>query len=86
MNREHFLSSLQTWFDQGELQKALANRIAYKTEGDLPVAPQALWSYLQDEIAPYLAGMGFNSEIFDNPISGSAPIFLCFYQGSFSPA
>ena len=76
MNREHFLSSLQTWFDRGELQKVLATRIAYKTEGDLSVAPQALWSYLQDEIAPYLEKMGFNAEIFDNPISGSAPILV----------
>lgn len=76
MNRENFLSSVQAWFEQGELQKALASRIAYKTEGDLPVAPQELWGYLQDEITPYLEKMGFVSEIFDNPISGAAPILV----------
>jgi acetylornithine deacetylase/succinyl-diaminopimelate desuccinylase-like protein len=76
MTRENFLSSVQSWFERGELQKVLANRITYKTEGDLPTAPQELWSYLRDEIAPYLGKMGFTSEIFENPISGAAPVLV----------
>lgn len=76
MNRENFLSSVQTWFDKGELQNVLAKRIAYKTEGDLPIAPQELWDYLKNEIIPYLRAMGFVSEVFENPFQGAAPILV----------
>jgi hypothetical protein len=71
MTRENFLSSVQTWFERGELQKVLANRISYKTEGDLPTVPQELWTYLQNEIAPYLEKIGFTSEIFSAGCAGS---------------
>jgi len=76
MNRDNFLSSVDAWFKQGELQEVLAKRIAYKTEGDLPVAPQELWDYLKNEIIPYLTGMGFISRVFDNPLPDAAPILV----------
>lgn len=76
MKRESFLSSVAAWFEQGELQSTLAKRIAYKTEGDLPLAPKELWEYLNHEIIPYLTRLDFVSEVFNNPIPGAAPILV----------
>ncbi len=60
----------QAWFDRGELANVLARRIAYRTESQRNDAESDLRAYLDDEIAPSLARMGFTSRIVDNPAGG----------------
>ncbi|WP_353432935.1 M20 family metallopeptidase [Polynucleobacter sp. MWH-UH23A] len=76
MSRSNFLSETRAWFDKGELRTTLERRVAFKTEGDLPELPSALWDYLKREMIPYLDSMGFRSEIFDNPLPKGPPILV----------
>src|SRR5690349_17033310 len=68
--RDAAVRAARDWFDRGELATVLARRIAYRTESQRDDAGSDLRAYLDDEIAPSLARMGFASRVVDNPVRG----------------
>jgi acetylornithine deacetylase/succinyl-diaminopimelate desuccinylase-like protein len=70
LGRSAAVGSALAWFDRGELRDVLARRIAYRTESQREDAGRDLRAYLDDEIAPSLARMGFTSRVVANPAGG----------------
>jgi acetylornithine deacetylase/succinyl-diaminopimelate desuccinylase-like protein len=64
-----------TGFDLDALQRALARRVAFRTESQDDARRPELVRYLTFEIAPTLERLGFTSTLWDNPVPG-APTFL----------
>lgn len=76
MSRDALLLTVDQWFATGALRERLARRVAYATESDLGTVPAALDEYLRDEIAPYVAQLGFTAQIFDNPSPKGGPFLV----------
>ncbi len=53
-------------YESGAFRETLARRIAIPTESQNPERAEALMAYLQDEMVPDFAGMGFSTEIVPN--------------------
>ena len=68
--REAALRAAREWFDRGELASVLARRVAYRTESQREDSQRDLRAYLDDEIAPSLARLGFASRVVANPVRG----------------
>jgi acetylornithine deacetylase/succinyl-diaminopimelate desuccinylase-like protein len=69
----------QHYIDTGEFEAELARRVAVRTESQRFPDPAALAEchrYLDGEMAPAFAAMGFTSKVFDNPIDGQGPVLL----------
>jgi len=62
--------------DNGRFFETLQRRVAYQSESQNPNAAPILMDYLREEILPYLQGMGFDCELYDNPISGCPPLLI----------
>ena len=76
MTRDAVIESLEHYFDDGGFWNDLARRVAIKScSQDEPFRPE-LYRYLSEEITPYLADLGFESEIFENPQEGGQPILV----------
>lgn len=54
----------------------LPRRAAICTESQIPESRRYMDVYLNDEITPALARMGFKTEILPNPVEGVGPILL----------
>jgi acetylornithine deacetylase/succinyl-diaminopimelate desuccinylase-like protein len=69
----------QEYIDKGELEAELARRVAVKTESQKFPDPAALAEcrrYLDDEMTPAFAAMGFTSQVYANPNEGQGPVLL----------
>ena len=71
MSRSTALHLAAEYFDSGRFQNDLQRRIALPTESQNAARAPELAQYLQDEIAPALAALGFESRQVDNPIAGA---------------
>jgi acetylornithine deacetylase/succinyl-diaminopimelate desuccinylase-like protein len=71
MTREAALASAAQHFDSGAFVRDLSRRVAFRTASQEPDSGPALAAYLQDEIGPTLAGLGFGFSIHPNPETGS---------------
>ena len=80
MGREAVLDQINTYFHDGSFEKDLARRVAYKTQSNLTGFENVLWQYLDDEIVPYLAAMGFECTTYPNPRSDAGPILVARRQ------
>ncbi len=76
MSRSTALHLAAEYFDSGRFQNDLQRRIALPTESQNAARAPELAQYLQDEIAPALAALGFESRQVDNPIAGAPPLLL----------
>lgn len=76
MSREQALQAAARWFDQGHFRELIARRVAHPTHSDSGRPNEALGAYLDREIGPYLADLGFRCERFDNPIAGQPPLLV----------
>ena len=76
MSRQQAIDSATAYFDQGTFQSTLARRVAIPTESQEPGKIPVLTSYLTDELAPTLKGLGFDCKIIPNPIEGGAPFMV----------
>ena len=76
MDRVKALARIDAYFQTGKFESDLNRRIAFKTESNLPNSVNALQSYLEKEIAPYLSAMGFSCTIYPNPITDAGPFLL----------
>ena len=67
MTRDAAWAAAREHLDSGAFVRDLARRVAIPTASQDPAAMPALRAYLNDEIAPSLAAIGFDSSIHDNP-------------------
>src|SRR5262245_41745390 len=73
MSRAAAISRAQTYFDSGEFLVDLQRRVAIASTSQEPERASELRRYLDDEMVPSLAPLGFTSRVLDNP---SGPPFL----------
>ena len=76
MSRQQAIDQTLARFDDGRFQQTLARRVAFRTESQDAASGPILRSYLDDEIAPQLAALGFSCRVVDNPIAGKSPFLL----------
>ncbi len=76
MTRESAISRATRHFDEGQFIADLARRVAIRTESQIPASRPFMDVYLNDEITPAFARMGFKTEILPNPVEGVGPILL----------
>jgi hypothetical protein len=63
-------------FDSGTFVADLARRVAIRTESQDPASGPALNAYLEGEIAPSLAALGFTSQLHPNPEPPYGPLLV----------
>jgi len=63
-------------YDDGSFLADLARRVAIHTESQVPESFPELGRYLETEIAPALAAMGYETAIYDNPVKGGGPFLV----------
>lgn len=73
--REAAIAHALAWFDAGHFLDTLRRRVAYRSESQRTDAHGELVAYLEDELAPALAAMGFAWRIVDAATS-PAPFLL----------
>src|SRR6266567_4337654 len=73
MSRAAAIARAQTDFDSGEFLVDLQRRVAIPSTSQEPERASELRRYLDDEMVPSLAPLGFTSRVLDNP---SGPPFL----------
>lgn len=76
MTEQQAVDQAMHYFDSGEFQQLLARRVACVTESQHASRRTELDHYLQQEIGPQLAAMGFTLHPFDNPQPGSPPFLI----------
>lgn len=75
-SRAQLLAALAGYFDQGDFQRDLARRVAWRTESDTGQAGPVLDGYLREEMQPALARLGFECDIAPNPDGKNGPLLL----------
>lgn len=75
-SRSTAISEALEAFDSGRFLADLDRRVAYHTESQELGQASQLHAYLNEEIAPWLDRMGFQSRILPNPAGVDAPILL----------
>lgn len=63
-------------FDDGTLQAALARRVAYATESEVPEQAPAQHAYLNEDLIPLLTELGFSCGVHANPAGVDLPILV----------
>ncbi len=76
MSRDRAIGRVERCFDNGELFDALARRVAIPTESQEPARRPELHRYLGLEMAPSFERLGFECEVFANPVGDDEPPFL----------
>ncbi len=78
-SRSGAIARAQAYIDTGEFEAELARRVAIRTESQKLPDPAALAEcrrYLEGEMTPAFAAMGFTSKVYDNPVEGQGPVLL----------
>jgi acetylornithine deacetylase/succinyl-diaminopimelate desuccinylase-like protein len=75
-SRAGAIGRAEAYFDRGEFLDELRRRVAVPTTSQEGDSMPHLRRYLSDEIAPALAVMGYESDIFDNPKSQFGPFLI----------
>jgi acetylornithine deacetylase/succinyl-diaminopimelate desuccinylase-like protein len=73
MSRAAAIARAQRYFDDGTFVADLRRRVAIPSTSQEPERAGALRAYLDDEMVPSLAPLGFDSRVLDNPLG---PPFL----------
>ena len=76
MSREGAISRVRDTFDSGAFLKTLRRRVAIPTESQEPDRLPDLRRYLEDEIAPSMAPLGYISQITPNSVPGGGPFLM----------
>lgn len=74
--RAQAVASAAQHFDSGAFVADLARRVAIRTESQDPASGPALSAYLEGEIAPSLAALGFTSQVHPNPEPPYGPLLV----------
>jgi acetylornithine deacetylase/succinyl-diaminopimelate desuccinylase-like protein len=71
------IARARTYVESGAFEADLARRVAVRTESQLlPASLPELQRYLEEEMAPSFARLGFTSRIYPNPRAGQGPVLL----------
>jgi len=73
MSRAAAIARAHSYFDSGEFLVDLRRRVAIPSTSQEPERAPSLRRYLDDEMVPSLAPLGFTSRVLDNPLG---PPFL----------
>ncbi len=76
MSRSAALAQAREHFDSGAFLRALARRVAVRTESQDSASGPALRAYLADEIGPALAALGFEFSLHANPEPAFGPLLI----------
>src|SRR5687767_14937125 len=76
MTRDAALAQAAGHFDSGDFVRDLSRRVAFRTASQEPDSGPALSAYLQDEIGPSLARLGFSFSIHPNPEPAYGPFLV----------
>ena len=76
MSRQAVIERLLAAFDDGGFIEELRRRVAIPTESQVAGSLPALYRYLNDEIGPELARMGYDVQVIDNPVEGGGPFLI----------
>lgn len=74
--RASAISAALESFDSGKFFADLDRRVGFHTESQEPKQAAALHAYLNEEIAPYLQRLGFQTKVVGNPAGVDAPVLL----------
>ena len=69
--RDAALAAAAAHFDSGEFIRDLTRRVAIRSESQDPAQAAALRAYVEDEIRASLDALGFEGQVFDNPLQGT---------------
>jgi len=76
-SRTGAIARMRAYVDDGTFEAELARRVAVKTESQLlPGSLPELRRYLDEEMTPAFARLGFTARIYDNPLPGQGPVLL----------
>jgi hypothetical protein len=67
VSRQAAIAAAREHVGSGAFLADLARRVAIRTESQDPSSTPALRAYLEDEIGPSLAALGFTWTVHDNP-------------------
>jgi acetylornithine deacetylase/succinyl-diaminopimelate desuccinylase-like protein len=73
-SRAGAIARAETYFDDGRFLADLTRRVAFPSTSQEPGRAPVLRAYLDDEIAPTLARLGFTCRVLDNP--GGPPALI----------
>lgn len=76
MSRTDVIDALATYFDEGGFLEDLTRRVEIRTTSQDPDGMPELYRYLNEEMIPYLDGLGFTSEVYENPVEGAGPFLV----------
>jgi hypothetical protein len=75
MTRSDAITRAQQMLRSGDFLSELDRRVAYQTESQNAGRSDVLWAYLERELKPSLAELGFENRVIESP-SGRAPFLL----------
>src|SRR5262249_18825317 len=74
-SRAGAMARARAYVDDGAFETDLARRVAVKTESQkLPDSLPELHAYLEREMVPAFTGLGFDTQIFANPLPGQGAV------------
>jgi acetylornithine deacetylase/succinyl-diaminopimelate desuccinylase-like protein len=75
-NRDEAIAGATDYFDNGTFESDLGRRVAIRTESQKVEGLPHCAAYLHTEMQPVFESMGFECQVFDNPIENAGPILL----------
>ena len=75
-SRSGAIDRVSRYFDEGEFERELGERVQYRTESQRADNLTELHRYLDENIIPALSACGFDCRKYDNPVSGAGPVLL----------
>jgi acetylornithine deacetylase/succinyl-diaminopimelate desuccinylase-like protein len=79
MTRAEAIAGARQQLHSGEFLAELGRRVAYRTESQKPGSGDALRAYLEDELQPAFARLGFSSRLVESP-TGKGPYLVAEHQ------
>jgi acetylornithine deacetylase/succinyl-diaminopimelate desuccinylase-like protein len=76
VSREQAIARAAAYFDDGGYFLDLARRVAIPSTAQVEKHRPALYAYLEEEIGPTLAKMGYRWEVLENPVAGGGPFLV----------
>jgi acetylornithine deacetylase/succinyl-diaminopimelate desuccinylase-like protein len=76
MTRQNAIDFAVRAYTSGQFRADLARRVGWRTESQEPGELTALRAYLDEEIVPTVAALGFTTEVLDNPTADCFGPFL----------
>lgn len=76
MTRDAAIDHARQYLSDGRFEADLARRVAYRTQSQVTDGLPHARRYLDEEMAPLFARLGFMTQVFENPYPGVAPVLL----------